>query len=326
MRRLSLRRLWPPLMAAAAFLLLALRPAAAAAAAREGLETCLRSVIPSLFPFFVLTNLLMAFPLPARLLALLGEPYERLFRLPRATLGAFLMGLLGGYPVGAAAAAECCRRGICTREEAERLLICGDNCSPGFIFAVVGGAVFRDKGFALLLLLLQWGISILIGTAMGGKCPPPGELKAASPSIAASPVSALISALKNGGRAILTVCACVVFFGVFCAFLPKNALLRGLVELTGGLLLLDADLLGRATAAFLIGWGGLSVAAQVAASAEAGDIPVRRWVPLRLLHGAGMALSVFLGQFSPLFALLPLMTSFAVFSLKRYGKKRRNAL
>ena len=123
---------------------LLLRPVAAASAAREALALCLKSVLPSLFPFFVLSSLLVAGGGAAALGRALEPMMRPLFRLGGAGAGALVLGLVGGYPVGARTAAELHRRGALSRSEAERLLGFCNNAGPGFILGVCGGTVFGD--------------------------------------------------------------------------------------------------------------------------------------------------------------------------------------
>ncbi len=292
MRRASFMRVILFLPVAAAFVLLILRGNTASAAARTGVETCIHSVIPSLLPFMVLTNLLLRLKLPERLLVFPGLLFERLFSIRRTALRAFLAGFVGGYPLGAAAAAECCRLGQCSREEAERLAIFADNCSPGFLFALAGGALPGGLHHALLLLILQWAVSLWLGVILSR-----GHSPSVSPSAAAKPQRVSLfgkftASVLSGGRSCLCVCAYVVFFSVFSPFLPEHALLRGSFELTGGILLLHGEKWSPVIAAFLTGFGGLSVACQVFSALEGSGVSAARYLPLRLLHGLLMALGM----------------------------------
>ena len=88
----------------------------------EALALCARSVVPSLFPFLVASSALLALgfgELAAPWLAGLMEP---LFRVPGAGSAALVLGLVGGYPIGAKTAADLYRENLVSREEAERLL------------------------------------------------------------------------------------------------------------------------------------------------------------------------------------------------------------
>ena len=86
------------------------------------LALCARSVIPALFPFLVVSTLLLRLgfgELAAPWLAGLIEP---LFRVDGVGSSALLLGLVGGYPIGPRTTAELYRQGALRRDEAERLL------------------------------------------------------------------------------------------------------------------------------------------------------------------------------------------------------------
>lgn len=79
-------------------LLLFLFPEESVAAAREGISLCVDVLIPSLFPFFVLSSLLISTGL-AGLCARPLESFMRpLFGVGGAGAAALSLGLIGGYP------------------------------------------------------------------------------------------------------------------------------------------------------------------------------------------------------------------------------------
>ena len=77
-------------------------PDAAADSARSGLRLCAEMLVPSLLPFFVVSGLLRAWGLPGVLARLLEPATARLWGVDAACVSAFLLGILGGYPLGAA--------------------------------------------------------------------------------------------------------------------------------------------------------------------------------------------------------------------------------
>ena len=135
--RVRLRSVLSMLPVLAAVILLALYPARASAAACEGVKQSLTQVFPALFPFFVLTKLLLSRSGRGKPPRLLSRFSERLFAVPSAALPVFLLSLVSGCPVGAASAAELYRRGGCSKDEAERLAVFCSNCGPAFLLGVV---------------------------------------------------------------------------------------------------------------------------------------------------------------------------------------------
>ena len=126
-------------------------PDVSAAAAREGVALCLQTVLPSLFPFFVLSSLLVQSDVPRLLSRAMAGIMYPLFGVSGAGASALILGLLGGYPVGARTVAELYGRGEIAREEAEQLLAFCNNSGPGFFLGVCGTAVFGSARAGMYL-------------------------------------------------------------------------------------------------------------------------------------------------------------------------------
>lgn len=136
-------------------ILLLAAPEAAAEGFASGTALCLASVLPALFPFFVVCELLTAAPPPARLL----RPLQRLLGLetPEAAQ-AVALSWLGGYAVSAQLAGRLYGTHRISRRDARRLLLLGCCSGPGFVIGCVGG---------LLLGRLHLGGVIVRRTACG---------------------------------------------------------------------------------------------------------------------------------------------------------------
>ena len=96
-------------------------PEEAMEGAKSGLTLCLNVIVPSLFPFFVLSSLVVDLGIAARLGRLLEPIMRPLFRVSGSCAGALVLGFIGGYPVGARTALQLYQQGFCTKTEAERL-------------------------------------------------------------------------------------------------------------------------------------------------------------------------------------------------------------
>ncbi|MCL2081609.1 MAG: hypothetical protein FWH16_05890 [Oscillospiraceae bacterium] len=75
-------------------------PRLASQAARDGITLCLNIIVPSLFPFFVLSTLVVELGLARYLGRALENVMRPLFRLNGACAAAVVLGFIGGYPVG----------------------------------------------------------------------------------------------------------------------------------------------------------------------------------------------------------------------------------
>lgn len=256
--------------------------------ARAALLLCAETIIPSLFPFFVLSILLNRLGFPAALGRFLRRPAGALFGVSGEGASALIIGLTGGYPLGASYIADMCVCGRIDRDEGQRLLAFCNNSGPAFIIGAVGVGAFGSSDTGLIL----YGVHILSAVLNGMIFT--GERRNLTPSPALTDESDLDSAfpdsVKNAVTAVLNVCGFVVIFSVLAGLMDSmgyfsrlcllmgsvtglgsdfiRALLTGLLELgngAGALRYLPLTPTSLSLAAFLLGFGSISVHCQTAA-------------------------------------------------------------
>ena len=318
--RQGVRDLFLGLALLCATLSLMLYPQDSMSAAREGLMLCYNVIIPSLFPFFVLSALVVDLGLAGYIGRALEGFMRPLFNVPGACASAFVLGFVGGYPVGARTALSLYQKGMCTKTEAERLLSFCNNSGPAFILGVVGAGVFASSRVGVLLYLAHAAASICVGLFFrfyrrGKK----GREARVSPKFEAERfTTAFTGAVKNSFLSTLNICAFVVFFTVVIRLLflsgarPALArllgvllsplgftqewaerLLTGAIELSSGVWTLSGagGMAGRMSmAAFMLGWAGLSVHCQVLSFLGGSGLSVRTYIAGKFLHGGLAAL------------------------------------
>ncbi len=132
-------------------------------AVKSGLALWANSVVPSLFPFFVATELLMH----TNVVALLGNIFngfmKPLFNIRGEGAFAFIMGIISGYPIGAKIATNFRENNICSKEECERLLSFTNNSGPLFVIGTVGILMFRNTVIGILLFCTHLLACITVG-------------------------------------------------------------------------------------------------------------------------------------------------------------------
>ncbi len=265
--------------------LLLLRPQEAAQAVREGLALCAGTVIPSLFPFFVVVSLLLQLGLAEALQGLCGPFMGPLFRMRGVCALPLLAGLLGGYPAGARTAAELFQQGRLSQQEAELLLGFCDNCGPAFLLGYVGAGVLGDARAGAYLYLIHVLSALLAGMVLCRLCPGQGPVLPGGRTAARSvPFPQALTAAGGGAvTATLNICAFVVLFRVLAALLPPvlPGAALGALEMVTGVSALSPGRAGFVWAGAIVGWGGLSVHCQALSAAAPLSF---RW------HWAGKAL------------------------------------
>ena len=189
-------------------LVLILDSKTAMAGATQGIDLCIRTVIPALFPLMLLSNLLMngLRGAPPKCL----KPIGRLFSLPEGMEGLIIPAFLGGYPVGVQCIGTEYKNGSVSKETAEKLLAYCSNAGPSFLFGMAG-SLFSTSLKAWML----WGIQILSALLVSNIVSPSGkyilrnEMKVSGTNIADS--------VKVMG----CICGWVVLFRVWIAFLDR---------------------------------------------------------------------------------------------------------
>ncbi|MDY4635202.1 MAG: hypothetical protein SO441_06645 [Candidatus Limivicinus sp.] len=279
---------------------------------RYAVELCLSLILPSLFPFFVLSVLLNRLGLPGYLGRLLTPLASRVYGVTGAGASALLIGLTGGYPLGAAYIADMERSGAITAREGERLLAFCNNSGPAFIIGAVGAGAFGSGKAGLLLYLCHVLSAMMTGLFFRQKdyCReiPPLQLDTVYIS------QALPEAVKQAMGALLNVCGFVMCFTVLVGLLDAggafsllcgrlsavfgmelqftHAALTGVLELgsaAGALRGLSPTPLNMALAAGILGWGGISVHFQTLAVLAGSKIK-------GALHFAGRLISASIGM------------------------------
>ena len=295
-----MKKLFQALALLAAFVLLIALPQTAADGVRSALTLCGRVILPSLFPFFVCSNLFLLLGYSARLSARFGGAAAKLLRLPPAAGSAFLLGLLGGYPAGAQAAGTLYARGELSGANAERALAVCNQAGPSFIFGFLGGAVFAHPGAGALLCGVQLAAAVL--TCRLTAKPLTAAQHAHSAPQQAQPdfAAAFSESVRRAGMSAIHVCMFVTVFSVLSGYLrlaagahlPADAapLALGALELSAGCAALRACTLAPVwklcIASFLLSFGGLSILAQSRAAAADAGLEGRQLPGCKMLQGA----------------------------------------
>ena len=104
---------------------------------KAGLNLWANSIVPTLFPFFVATELLSHTFVVNFFGKTLKKIMRPMFNVPGEGAFAFIMGIISGYPVGAKIVSNFYENGVCSKEECERLLAFTNNSGPLFIIGTV---------------------------------------------------------------------------------------------------------------------------------------------------------------------------------------------
>lgn len=266
--------------------------------ALTGLDTWFQKMIPALFPFMVLSGMMIRLGLSDHFAGFFRPLLYPFFRLNNRCLYCIVIGFLCGFPMGAKVTADMYRLNRLTKKEADFLLAFCNNIGPvfftGFVLTFLPeripvsvylfGMYGIPLGYGLLLRYLFYGKSIgpqeIYGNPSRTVQKPPGF------------VQALDDAVMSGIQSITKLGGYMIFFnllnvlpGLLLPLLPPvfaaaRIPLHLLTEITGGIALAGKD--APMLILTLLPFGGLSCIAQTCGMIAGTDLSVFPYVMHKL--------------------------------------------
>jgi len=295
--------------------------------AKNGLILWSSSVVPTLFPFFVATELLCK----TNLIQILGKSLNKfmkpVFNVPGESAIALIMGTISGYPVGAKIVCNLYDKKICSKYEAERLVAFTNNSGPIFILGSVGVSLLGNMQLGKILLISHIVASLLVGitfrfwkkdkvgiTFKNCKCETKELIKVSNLG------EILGDAIKKSIGTILNIGGFIVLFSVIISILSSLeiltgianllanlgfsydiilSILTGIIEMTNGVNLASqcysiSRFYSILTCSFLLGFGGISVLLQVFSIISKSKISIKPYLYGKILHGIYATILTFL--------------------------------
>lgn len=252
----------PGLLSCAGMLLLILDSKNSFSAASDAVGLCMRMIIPSIFPFLVLSIFINGS------LAGIQVPFLKAaasaMGLPKGTESILISSFLGGYPAGAQAVTQYYEAGILTKETAEKMLAFTNNAGPAFIFGIISH-MFSQKWVPWALWIIHILSAFFVSQFM---------------NLPSAPVVLSHKKTESGTMAkainvTASICGWVIIFRIIndsiLRSLPRTTpsiitvLITGILELSNGCLALEhvKDFSLRfLICSAMLSFGGLCVALQ----------------------------------------------------------------
>lgn len=275
------------IMAAIGFMILIMDSKSALEGARTGLDLCTKTVIPALFPFFILSTVLTN-----SLTALPCWPIEQIackLGMSKEASSVLVPAILGGYPVGAKCIRDLFQTTQITRSEAERLLSFCSNAGPSFLFGMVS-SYFPQKKTIWALWFIQISCAVLTAFIIPARTYKNGADAKAN-------INTSQNVVFSSMKAMALVCCWVILFRMVQTFLSRwllwllpgwvKVLITGLLELTNGCTSLNSIenvSLRFIVCSCMLSFGGLCVLLQTAS--VIGDLSVGSYLKGKLIQSA----------------------------------------
>ncbi len=276
---------------------------------RNAVFLFLNSILPTMFPFYVLSSLITSSGLLSRLCRPARTLTQRAFRMPASCITAILLGFLCGFPIGAKITCELQERGDLTPEQAALLSSFTNSVGPIFMASVIGASCLGSTRLGLLIWCSVLLSALCSGFLLCRFClkTNPDFPKNYSLDPEKSKID-LPASILSAMNTVLYVGAVIIFFSSVTSLLKllpglsplQYACSYSFLEITGGLNALISGfpaantLLKYSLVAAFSAWSGCSVHLQVCGILAAAKIKIRYYFIGKILQTI----------FAPLFLLL----------------------
>lgn len=201
--------------------LILLYPETASSGVADGIELCLKTVIPSLFPFLVISNIAYDCGFINLISGKTGRFTEILFRLPAISLPIIIMSMLGGYPVGSLLIAKAFEKKQLSRSQAERMIMFCVNPGPAFVVSTVGCSFLGSKQSGVIIYISLTITAILMGVLSRFLADDTyNEFLHKQEKTHPVSSSVITESVNNSTRNMLNICIWIVVFSCFGELLP----------------------------------------------------------------------------------------------------------
>ncbi len=258
------------------------------------------TVIPSLFPFMVCSNLLVSLGGGEILGKLFKNIMMPLFKINGAGSISLIMGILSGYPCGGAVTCNLYQSGVISKNDAHRLLSFANNSGPLFIIGAVGIGIYQNMKIGVLLYISHVLSALMVGFL--------GRFFASSKSNSSLTISSgkksVSSAIPESVKSIMNLSGYIVFFAVVYRLSEKcgitlffekalctlkmpsdiaKLLPRGLIEMTTALKNTRATNLCAVSA--VIALGGVSILFQTMSLTKSASLSIKPYIIGKIFQG-----------------------------------------
>lgn len=248
-----------------AILIILISPQIVIEGVRQGIKLNLYSVIPSLLPFMVLTNIMLKYNLCEYISYIFRPVISKIFKVSSNGCFAIIIGFTCGYPMGAKIIGDLYSNNLISKSEACYLITFCNNCSVTFLLNYILFECLGNSIPTYVALLLVYLPTIITGFINKFLLKPNINIHMAKcPSYNPNPIFAAVKTMSI--LSVYIICFTIVSKWIETInFLPDMVKysIAGLTEITSGAGFIVSTLSNNAIKLFLIlactVFGGFSI-------------------------------------------------------------------
>lgn len=288
-------------------LIILIMPQASSCGIKTGLKFCMDILIPSLFPFMVLSSLIVKTGLSEKIGKLLAPIIKFIFNLPGCTSATILLSLFGGYPTGAIGINELYRQKKISLQQAEQMLLFSVCSGPAFILNAICSQFSNNNSIGPIILFSQIFSAIILGifSRLFYKNTIKDENKI-KPTYNIPYSTALVKSCLEAATSMFNMCAFVILFSALLSIINQsvfiniifkifdyfriptsiiNIILPVAFEVTNGCTSIINNRAPTELISFALSWAGFCVHFQIFSITESIKFSKAKFILCRALHG-----------------------------------------
>ena len=260
------------------------------------LNIWLTSIIPSLFPFFILSDILINYNITNYIPKSLKNIFTKLFNVSDNIITVFFLSIISGFPSSARNIRLMYEKKLITKEEASHSLIFTHFSNPLFILGTLSIFFLKNETLGIIILISHYLSNIILGIITRNYNTISNINYTLTTNKSQNFPSVIIKAIKNSIDTLLTIFGTLTCFLVLSSIiinrlnlnLYNSTILKGILEITMGLkslsLLNINDIYKVVISSMFISFGGLSVHMQILSFLIDTDISYRPFFISRIFH------------------------------------------
>lgn len=281
-------------------------PQLSAVGIKVGLTFCSETLIPSLFPFMVISSFIIKSQISLSIGKIIDPFTKLIFKLPGCAGTTLLLGLIGGYPTGARGIKTLLDQKQISKNTACHMAMFTFGAGPAFIINVIGINFLGSSQIGLILFTSHILSSIILGVILSLFYKPSTKINASYQLKESSISSAFVSSCIETTYAIINMCAFVILFSALINILdganisnfisnilyyfkiPKaicDSFTSVFLEVTSGSFNCIKSRVPLEFLSFALGWGGVCVHFQVYSALEDINFSKIKFMLIRVFHG-----------------------------------------
>ncbi len=283
--------------------------------AASGLILWFKTIVPTLFPFALLSSILLDLNMENTIARFLSPITKPLFGISPAGNYVLFIGLLCGYPLAARTAAVLIREERLSTNEGQYLMNFCNNLSPAFIISFVCGSLLNNASLIPELLIILYLTPVILGIlsrkfylrknnslvrelstcSLSAQNNYPSTLPPSENRHDISIISILDKAITSAAETLLKLGTYIVIFAIFSALMESSTLpsalkliLTSIAEVTGGCKIIASSAsistnLRLPLLSALITFGGIAGIAQTAGMLHNTGLSLKQYTTFRTI-------------------------------------------